>query len=56
MPVIFSELGGPMSESFHKQLIEQRRHLHQYPEVGWTEFQTRSIPLRDIGVNVFSAQ
>ena len=40
MPVIFSELGGPMSESFHKQLIEQRRHLHQYPEVGWTEFET----------------
>ena len=32
-----------MSESFHKQLIEQRRHLHQYPEVGWT-----AIPFHEI--------
>lgn len=29
-----------MEQSYHEQLIEQRRHLHQYPEVGWTEFET----------------
>ena len=29
-----------MSESFHEQLVEQRRYLHQFPEVGWTEFET----------------
>lgn len=25
---------------FSKQLVEQRRHLHQWPEQGWTEFCT----------------
>lgn len=29
-----------MSESFHEQLVKQRRYLHQFPEVGWTEFET----------------
>lgn len=29
-----------MTDSYHEQLIEQRRYLHQFPEVGWTEFET----------------
>ena len=26
--------------SYYKQLVEQRRELHQWPELGWTEFTT----------------
>ena len=27
---------------YTKQLVEQRRELHQWPEEGWTEFWTQA--------------
>ena len=43
---------------YTKQLVEQRRELHQWPEEGWTEFWTTNYivtKLRSWGYEVLAA-